>query len=540
MNVIKQIISNKWNIIKILIFVILFVFGISFLPKIGNNFDSYSEQAILLSNIKEYNKIFKNKELDNKLSYIDEISKSIEKDHGIAPYYPLTSVVLNLPYHKWINVWHMYTFVLFFIGVIFMYKLIKYLYKKENVAMVTTLLYFLSPRIFIDAFHNNKDIILMSFLVIMIYYGIKFINEKKVKDAILFGLISGILCNIKIIGLFFLFIIGFSYIINLFKTRQFNKRNFILGIIALFLSLSVWIILTPAIWVDSFNIIDFIDYCLKNAVDFRVKFSVFFEGSYYNSIIRPLPWYYLLKMMSITLPLIISLLFIISVFLIIINLFKKRNKCLFYLLIPFAIFIIINFIFIFFKPNIYNGWRHFYFLYGLIIIISSYIISYLINNKNKIIKFSSLFLVFVSLFYSIYCLKKYDVANAVYYNILMQKDNIEDKYELDYYGITTKAAILDFFRKTDIKYNSSEKIYIYGVGLDYWAIVNVLDYSNDNIIKKFELLNEKEFEMLLNQNEPIYMLHNTTSYRHLDTSSYNLVYSYKWFNSHVIDIYLVN
>lgn len=39
--------------------------------------------------------------------------------------------------------------------------------------------------------------------------------------------------------------------------------------------------------------------------------------------------------------------------------------------------------------------------------------------------------------------KKYDVTNVAYYNILIQKNRFEEKYELDYYGVPTKVALLD-------------------------------------------------------------------------------------------------
>lgn len=76
--------------------------------------------------------------------------------------------------------------------------------------------------------------------------------------------------------------------------------------------------------------------------------------------------------------------------------------------------------------------------------------------------------------------------------------------------------------------------------MDSWSIVNVLDYSNDNITKKFKLLSEEEFKTVLNKNEPIYILCNLSLYNSFDITLYDLVYSYKWFNSHIIDIYLIN
>lgn len=113
--------------------------------------------------------------------------------------------------------------------------------------MLSTLLYFFSPRILIDSLHNNKDIIFMSLIIIMLYYAFQLIKEKKFKYAILFGIASAFVCNVKVLGLLFLALCGLAYILNLCLNKEWNKHNFLCGLIAAITSSLLYVVLTPAI-----------------------------------------------------------------------------------------------------------------------------------------------------------------------------------------------------------------------------------------------------------------------------------------------------
>ena len=73
------------------------------------------------------------------------------------------------------------------------------------------------------------------------------------------------------------------------------------------------------------------------------------------------------------------------------------------------------------KPNLYNGWRHFYYLYPSIIVISVYGIKKLLNKNNslKIITYLILICNFIILI-------NWKIQNhpnqQVYFNIFAGKD----------------------------------------------------------------------------------------------------------------------
>lgn len=52
------------------------------------------------------------------------------------------------------------------------YAEINELWHSRKVSLFTTFIFFFTPRIFADSFYNNKDCILMTFIIISLYFGI--------------------------------------------------------------------------------------------------------------------------------------------------------------------------------------------------------------------------------------------------------------------------------------------------------------------------------------------------------------------------------
>lgn len=533
--------------LTILLFFLLYLFGVCFIKNITANFDEGIEQRILQSNIMGYSQKFGLESLTDyyKNLGVEPISENSEMDHGISPYYIFTPLLLvkNISSNYLSVLWHLYTFTIFFIGVIYIYKLANLLFKNKRVALISTMIYYLSPRILIDSFHNNKDIVLMSLLVIMIYYGIKMTIDPKFKNAIIFGIISGFVCNIKILGLYFLFILGMSYIWYNITRKKMNKRSFMVGLSAAIISCLSFLLLTPAIWTgETFKLIYYINYCLNNSVNFRGTTNVMFEGIIYNKSVNPLPWYYVPKFIIMTVPVIITILFIISLVQVIKNNIcnirnKKKNDDIFFLNTVILIMLVPLSIAILTRPNIYNGWRHFYFLYSLIMIINMYSVNHFIREKKKIVLYSFYLLCFISTIFNSYCLIQNGIKNTSYYNELMINKKIDGKYDLDYYGVTASDSIYEFMNNSNL-YHNEDKINIYGNGFNYRIINNAYWYSSGNLSKKINVVTEEELDSYLESGQKVYELVNSV-YHVGSNKEKKLVYDYKIFNSSITKFYLI-
>ena len=534
----------KSRILTILFFAALFLVGLHFLPNVNGNFDENVEQNILLSNVKDYAELFNVDEVANAIE-LTPISSDPNRDHGVASYYlfaPILFFKSRFP-HLVSVLWHFYTFCLAFLGVVFFYLLMQYLFKNKKMSFILTALYFFTPRIMIDSLHNNKDIVLMSLLVVMIYFGIRFIREKEFRWAILFGIVGAFVCNIKILGIFFVGIIGIGYIARLTIRKEWNRRNFLCGLVAVITAFSLYIVLTPAIWgTGQFALFDYIGYCLGNAVAFSADVSVMFEGTYYNYFRNPLPWYYLPKLIIITLPIVITVMFVVSSALVLYDFSKScfNKKITFVnvaILLVFAMFLVPFSFALFSRPNLYNGWRHFYFLYPLMMIVGSYVVFRFQDYKK--VNLAMTVLIGVTIFADVFCLFKYGIANTAYYNFLAGTGNLAGVYELDYYNATSQEAFKQFLASGKLEENEDGMYYLYGPGFGEVVIGDMKNYIGPAVGQKIVLVRSDELEKYQDEGKVIYNMSNPV-YRYNDVSGYDLVYSYKIFNNEVVNFYRVN
>ncbi|MBQ3320945.1 glycosyltransferase family 39 protein, partial [Candidatus Saccharibacteria bacterium] len=470
------------------------------------------------------------------------ISVDPNRDHGIAPYYFFTPVlILKNKYPHIVSVlWHFYTYCLAFLGVVFFYLLLQYLFKNKKISILLTLLYYLTPRMFVDSLHNNKDIVFMALLVATIYFGVRFIKEKRFRWVFPFALFGALICNIKILGLFFVGVIGLGYIINLTIKKEWSTRNFLCGLTAAVSVFCLYLALTPAIWGDGhFALIEYVQYCLGNAVNFSANTAVMFEGVIHRHSDNPLPWYYIPKLILVTIPIIISVLFIISSVLIFIDLSKniKQKKfdfTNFVFLLVFVMFLVPFLFAVLSNPNLYNGWRHFYFLYSLMLIVGSYLVFKLKDYKRTNI--TVITIICITLLSDVFCLFKYGMTNTAYYNILLGTNNLAGVYELDYYNVSSGEALKQFLASGKLEENEDGLLYLYASGFGEVVINDMKTYISPSLSRRIVVLNNDTYEKYLEENKIVYNMSNPV-YRYNDVSSYELVYSYKMFNSEVINFY---
>ncbi|MBR3248598.1 glycosyltransferase family 39 protein [Candidatus Saccharibacteria bacterium] len=535
------------KLLTFLFFAVLFVFGLHFLPSVNGNFDENVEQNILLSNIKDYAEEFHVDEVTEAIHSQGILAISVDpnRDHGIAPYYLFAPIlVLKSKYPHIVSVlWHFYTYCLAFLGVIFFYLLMQYLFKNKKMSIVLTMLYFLTPRIFVDSLHNNKDIVFMALLVVMIYFGVRLIREKEFRWAVLFALVGAFVCNIKILGLFFVGIVGLGYIAYLTIKKEWSTRNLLCGLTAAIAVLCLYIALTPAIWGDGhFALFEYIQYCLGNAVDFSANTAVMFEGVVHRHSENPLPWYYIPKLILVTIPIIISVLFIVSSITVVVDLIKniKHRKFdfnNFVFILVLTMFLVPLGIAIFSNPNLYNGWRHFYFLYSLMVIVGSYAVFKFKDYKK--INLTIMVLIGLTITNNVCCLFKYGMANTAYYNILLGTDNLAGVYELDYYNASSQEALKKFLASGELEENEDGMLYLYSTGFGEVVIGDMKTYINPGISRKIVLVTKDTIKKYQDEGKIIYNMSNPV-YRYNDVSDYELTYSYKMFNNEVINFYKVN
>ncbi len=439
-----------------IVFCILFAVGILVSKDYGTYFDQESEINILYSNVKSYSEAIPsigNLTADfftNKQS-IFPIGGTAEQDHGVAVYLPLFFIIQNHSTDgNFVNMaQHTYTFVLFFIGVISVFYIGKQVIKSKSLALLFAAIYYFTPRFFAEGHYNNKDIMLLSLMLITYAIGIACLKKFTILRCIMFAMVGALATNIKIVGILAPGIIGFIYCIRLFKDIGVpEKRKIIIracGIVLLVASF-YWIF-TPAMWAGKRA---YFDYILNNAIKFsRWDGYILYRGEIYRHSVTGLPSQYAIVQYLITTPIYISVLALLGMLSMIWDsvYVKKRknfwqqeeNVLLFLGTISSVLFMLYA---MFSGMVIYNSWRHLYFCFLGVLFSILYLIKKIKEKQTMPIYRKSLYIgvVCLCLGWEMIGIVKNHPYQYGYMNALAGK-NVEENYEIDYWCVSIANAL---------------------------------------------------------------------------------------------------
>ena len=113
-------------------------------------------------------------------------------------------VIFNIEDSKnYYHLYHFLNFTLFFIASIFFYKLLLNRFLNINIALVGTLFFVLSPRIYASSFYNNKDLVFLSLATIALYYCFKSLEKINYKNLLIFSIFAAMCTSSRIFGVIF-------------------------------------------------------------------------------------------------------------------------------------------------------------------------------------------------------------------------------------------------------------------------------------------------------------------------------------------------
>jgi hypothetical protein len=471
------------NYFTILLFTVLFLSGSLHLPLYPENFDTKSEQAILFMNYLEYREILNPGSLSSddhifQGNFFTSIHLSPDRDHGVSVMYPFLPVLINenniSPYAYGL-IWHGYIYFLFFIGTVFIYLLLRKLTDSNLISIIGVTLYFLSPRFFADGLHNSKDIVFLTILAALMYFGLRMNEDEDFISVILFAVSGGFLCNTRSIGFLFLALFGAFYIYRKAVLKRLNLINFLRGLTAALGTLFIYVLITPACFYDrKLHLVDQISYSLLRSAHFDGWWAPqLFSGHIYDWKIESLPWYYLPKYILITTPPVTIFLFLSGMVSLALMLFKiKRNSLKLNYGIFYLICVLIPMLSVMLGHSVlYNGWRHFYFIHGFLITVCiiglDYFYPYI--KEHSILNKTCLSILFLcTLFYYIGNLT-FGVGGSMYFNLFAGR-SVPTRYEMDYYGVTGKEILT----RLDKTCKDTGDIYIYAPKYHISVLENAL------------------------------------------------------------------
>lgn len=304
------------------------------------------------------------------------IEDSPERDHGQSAYYPLLWLVADgdmAPLLR-MQLWHAYTWLWTMMGVGALWLIARRIGLSRVQSNIAALLLVLSPRMFAEGHYNNKDMVLLSLVLVTLWLALRLMEKPCVSRAMGFSLAGALAANTKIIGLLIWGLCGLVVLLRLAAARRMTGRAWVACGAALAAFIGCYALLTPALWGDPLG---YLRYVLLSATDFtRWQNDVLFRGTVFSLRETPLPRVYLPYMILVTTPLWILLLIAIGQLTALRSLLRRplsplrddlcatRLLCTLLWLFPF-LFAVLG------RPTIYNGWRHFYFLYAPLLVLGA-------------------------------------------------------------------------------------------------------------------------------------------------------------------------
>ena len=457
--------NNKF--FTFLFFLVFFLIGTFIFPDYGISIDEDNTRIIGFLSLESIFKIF----APEHIAEINEIIMGQKDAHSDLDIVPTSGVVFDLPMaflelvfqfedsRQYFLLRHFSNFLVFFISVYFFFKLAKKRYNSWLIGILGATFLVISPRIFANSFYNNKDIIFMSLFIINLYSAINFLEKKNLKSALVFSIISALTINVRILGIILPTIVFFIYIINILREKKNTKKILKPLILFLFLVPLFIFIFWPYLWESP---LENFFYSLKYLSAHRLNIYSYYLGQYFYTS-NP-PWHYHLVWIFITTPFLYIALFSVGFLFMLQRIIKrllkiKKNDSYTDLwrsnrelqdLIFLLTFLIPLVVAIDFRSISYDGWRHLYFIYPSFLLIALsglHIIKIVFFKRKKNYLYISSLILIIPIAFSMY--QNHPHQN-VYFNFLAGK-NFNEKFEMDYFGISNKEALEYIVKHEDKK-----------------------------------------------------------------------------------------
>lgn len=521
----------KWNNrFCIVLVAAAFLFGLFACDDYGSYLDLGGEEYITVQNVVGYANelVFREKRLP-------DISGSIEKDHGTAPYYPLGARWLlreispdnTLTFPEATRVeWYVYTYVLFFLGCLALYGIVQELFHSHKLSIVMFFVYFLSPRFFAEGHYNNKDIIFLTFGLLVLFFSMRYIRSRRLVWGLLFAVAAAFMTNIKILGAWFFVMPGMMYLITGIKAKNLDLGGVLDGLKVILAYFLVYIAITPSIWIDGFHPIEYVQYCLTNASSFsRWSGQVLYAGrsiviSADSQIGSGVPADYLPLNILYTTPLILLAMCLVGHIRAVAAIIKREKNAPMYLMV--LVLYLVPFVYALLNRNlvIYNGWRHFYFLYGGMLIFMAVgcrtILEFLKNRWLKLGLCGGIVVYLLCLVITGH------PCQYSYVNILAERP-AEKSWQLDYWNVGNALAL-------DRLYTSEDR------NRELELTVTGIEAVNNDLIYEDRWNNEIRYVNMMSGEQANYVICNT-SYSNPPEAGYHLLLTIEAYGNCLFQIY---
>lgn len=303
--------------------------------------------------------------------YIPRLSTYRYRYYGVAYQFPLALLENNTLTHGQ-DVWHLrhlVNFLFFYLGVLAFFHLAADFFKDPRFGLLGALALVLTPRLFAHAFFNPKDTVFLAAFTLALYFSTRFWRRKSYWAAALAGITSAYAVNIRVIALALAALtLGMLLLDLLDKTVKAAWKQTLLYLAVFAASL---VLFWPAAWEKP---LAYLGEAIRLFSDYAYwDFRVMYLGAYIRG--AQAPWHYLPVWMGITIPLPYILLFFLGLAAWVTDILHSRkinlndHRCRMRV-VYLGIFLAPPMLAILLNSTLYNGWRHFQFIYPAFLMIA--------------------------------------------------------------------------------------------------------------------------------------------------------------------------
>ena len=432
-----------------LFFAAFLLLGLLTAADYGASWDEMDEMDILRMNLWEYTRAFGMDEsafekrasaFDGQLtiSRLTPISESIEQDHGISAFYPMAGVVMSeeLTEAQRSESWHMWCWVVFTLGAFALYAALRELGISRSMALLGPVFLLLSPQFFAHGHFNNKDIALFSLVLCTLWLALRLMKKPTFPNGLLFSLAGAFAANTKLAGLAVWGLCALFVLLAQLIRRNMKGRVWAVAGVTAASFFVFYALITPAMWVSPAA---FVKYLVQNAMAFqRWQNALLFRGTVFELWHESLPVYYLPYMILSTTPVWITALAAIGAVCALVHVLCKKPEalglvlvaCLFVLPLGFAVMT---------RTHVYNGWRHFYFVYGPMLMLAVFGVHAIKPQKRWLKNACALVLTACMAISCAGVISQHPYQQAYYQSIVQLRGT--DFNELDYWNVSARDAL---------------------------------------------------------------------------------------------------
>jgi hypothetical protein len=513
--------NNLEKLASPLFFLGLLILGLITYKDYGVSFDEPAQRLIGVTNLNhiahKFNltSIINNESLAQFPKKLDQIT---DRDYGVIFELPAAYMehIFDLKQERDIyHARHLLTFLFFLAGVFAVYRMAQRRFNDWRIGLLAATFLILSPRIFADAFYNDKDLVFLSVFAIAMNTSISFLLKPSLKTALINGIACAIAIDARIMAVIIPVLASSLMGIGILKSETTARNGFFYLIIFLLSCIGFTILFWPFLWDSPIN--NFLQ-AFENMARFRHNPYLIFMGESVRA--SNLPWYYIPFWIGITTPIIYLILFLIGAIETIKSLFKNHYKIWstkneLQDLIFLTLFLGPIFAAIFLNSILYNGWRHLYFVYPAFIVIAIHglIYAWRLAKKISIARPLLLGIISFSCIHTAYWMFQHHPLQNLYFNQFSGDWN--RKFEVDYWGLANKQAL----EKILINNPSATVVawpgYAYqwpgGWQLPFTQNLKILDANDQSRIRIPETKNESIYIITSHQGNDGF---NTDSYQH--------------------------